>query len=345
MKILIVKTSSMGDLIHTLPVITDIRSHYPNAEIHWLAERPFHQIPALHAGVYTVILMAWRKWRKQLLTSDTRADAWAQIKALKATLQANAYDVIIDLQGLVKSAIWTRIAAKNTALKPCISHGYDWGSAREPLASLAYARRHTVDKTKLATQRSRSLAAKALGYEFDPQKNIADFGLSKTAIAAQTLPDAISAALPALPEKYWACVHGSSDERRLWKPDYWAAVALHLHVHQGMDCVLLWGSEAERERSESLSKAMQKLGVTAIVPPFLTIGQTATILARSQLCVGLDTGFTHLSGALGVNTLSLHSTHDPALTGVCGAGICRSLGSPAGHAALVDVCTEIDTLF
>ncbi len=312
----------MGDVIHTLPVLADIKQHLPNAQIDWLVETPFHQIVKLHPAITNVIPISWRKWRKHLRDATVRQT----IQAVIARLRFETYDVVIDLQGLVKSAVWTKLARGKQ------SHGFDWGSAREPLASLAYSRTHTISTSLLAIERSRLLCAAALGYSIDRQRT---FGIQA----------------PALTDKDWqitapyvAFVHGASDDARLWPQADWVKLARAAY-QRGLSVALTWGSDAERERSETLQHAMQALGVQAHVPPFLTIAQTAQVLANAVAVVGLDTGFTHLAGALAVPSLSIHRTHDPARTGVQGDALCIGLGGAGQTPRYDDVATAFEQLF
>ena len=154
MKILIVKTTSMGDVVHAVPVIADIRKHFPEAKIDWLAEDVFADIPRLTKGVDEVLVCSVRKWKKSLLNSETRK----QISALKSALRQKKYDLVIDLQGLIKSAVlasWTHAPVA----------GYDRSSIKEPLASFFYHSKFSVSRQLSAVERCRSLAALALGYE------------------------------------------------------------------------------------------------------------------------------------------------------------------------------------
>lgn len=305
MNILIVKTSSMGDVIHALPVLADIKTHHPEAHIDWLVETPFHQITALHPAIRTVVPISWRKWRKNLRDPAVRAAIHNTVR----TLRAAHYDCVIDLQGLVKSAVWSKLARGKAV------HGFDWRSAREPLASLAYTHTHTVSLDILAIDRSRLLCAAALGYDLPRTRR---FGI---------VPPALHDHDWQAPAPYWACVHGSSDDARLWPHADWVKLAATGHA-KGLAVVLIWGSEPERQRSEQLQKDLQAMDIEAFVPTFLTIAQTAQVLANAQAVVGLDTGFTHLAAALGKRCISLHRTHDPARTGVQGDDLCIALGGP-----------------
>lgn len=303
MRILIVKTSSMGDVIHTLPAMTDIQRHLRDAQIDWLVETPFHQIVKLHPAVTKTIPISWRKWRKTLRDPTVRQSIATTI----TTLREAKYDVVIDLQGLLKSALWVKIARGKQ------SHGFNWRSAREPLASIVYSHKHNISQSLLAIERSRFLCAAALGYSINNQRV---FGILAPPINDEDWQ---------VSELYAVFVHGSSDDARLWPEQHWIQLAHRAHQN-GLAVVLVWGSDSERQRSKSLQQAMQNLGIITYTPPFLTISQTAQVLTRACIVVGLDTGFTHLAGALTVPCISIHRTHDPARTGVQGNAFCTSLG-------------------
>ncbi|MDE2276080.1 MAG: lipopolysaccharide heptosyltransferase I, partial [Burkholderiales bacterium] len=190
-RLLIVKTSSMGDVVHALPVLADIRRHHPQAVIDWLVESPFAAIPQLHPGVRRVLPMAWRQWRARLLS----ATSWRAMRQLRHDLRGGDYDLVLDLQGLLKSALWARQSGAPVA-------GYDRATAREPLAAWAYQRRVGVPWTFHAVQRCRLLVAAHLGYAVPAEPP--DFGLR--APAPTWLPRAPYAVLipnASRPEKLW----------------------------------------------------------------------------------------------------------------------------------------------
>ncbi|HET9976258.1 MAG TPA: lipopolysaccharide heptosyltransferase I, partial [Burkholderiaceae bacterium] len=164
MRVLIVKTSSMGDVVHALPVVSDLRAAHPGIEIDWLVEAPFAAIPRLHAGVRRVLPLAWRKWRQSLLAGPTRA----AIAELRAELRRETYDLVLDLQGLVKSVLWGL-----QARGPLV--GYDRASIREPIAALAYQRTASVSRALQAVERNRRLAAAHGGYAMPA--TAPDFGI------------------------------------------------------------------------------------------------------------------------------------------------------------------------
>ena len=153
MRILIIKTSSMGDVVHALPAISDLRRLRPGITIDWLVEAPFAAIPRLHPAVTRVLPLGWRKWRKTLWRRDTRA----AVATLRDELKLEAYDLVIDLQGLLKSVMWGL-----QARGPLV--GYDRASIREPAAALCYQRTATVSRELHAVERCRRLMALHLGY-------------------------------------------------------------------------------------------------------------------------------------------------------------------------------------
>ncbi len=285
----------MGDVVHTMPAISDIAANVPSAQIDWLIEAPFAALPAMHPAIRTVIPIAWRKWRKRLFAADTRA----ALAAARAQLKAEQYDLIIDFQGLLKSALWATQARGPRA-------GYDWDSAREPLASLFYAKRAAVAVNQHAVERSRQLAAAHLNYTVaGPQR----FGLR--APSAGWMPQAA---------RYAVLITGASRPEKLWPESSWQAIAATLTA-QGYALVWLWGSAEESERSKRLAASAD-----GEAPPFLTVKGASAVLARASLCVGLDTGLTHIAAAFGVATVGIYCDHEPGLVGITGEGYVASVG-------------------
>ena len=285
----------MGDVVHTMPAISDIAANVPNAQIDWLVEAPFAALPAMHPAIRTVIPIAWRKWRRNLFAADTRT----ALTAAREQLQAEKYDRVIDFQGLLKSALWA-VQARG------VRAGYDWTSAREPLASLFYAKRAAVAIDQHAVERSRQLAAAHLNYSVSGAQR---FGLHS--------PDA---GWKPHTTRYAVLITGASRPEKLWPESSWQAIAATLTA-QGFALVWLWGSAEECERSKRL--AAQAGGE---VPPFLTVKDASAVLADASLCVGLDTGFTHIAAAFGVSTIGIYCDHEPGLVGITGEGYVASVG-------------------
>ena len=311
MRILIVKTSSMGDVVHALPAVSDMLRALPGLQLDWLVEAPFAAIPRLHAGVQRVLPLAWRKWRKTLWATDTRA----AMAALRGELRRERYDLVLDLQGLLKSVLWG-LQAKGPLL------GYGFSSIREPAAALFYRRRATVSRALQAVERNRRLAAAHLGY---PMPDSApDFGIAA--------PDGGWAA----PASSAVLIPCASRPGKLWPEDRWIAVGQRLQA-AGLTPVLVWGSYAERERAERIAA-----GCGGVVPPFLTVAETAAVLGQASQIVGLDTGFSHLAAAFGAPTIGIYCDHEPGLAGITGPGPVASLGGKGQMPSLSEVMAALE---
>ena len=298
-RILLVKTSSLGDVLHNLPVVSDIVRHYPNAQIDWVVEEGFAALPRLHPAVHNVIPVAVRRWRGKLLS----AAAWREIAAFRNMLATQRYDIAIDTQGLLKSALLMR----GTHGLRC---GFDRHSAREPLAASLYQRTFSVAPEQHAVERNRQLAAQALGYTLEER---ADYGIRPPAIAR-----------PAWLAKgvYAVLLHATSRADKLWSEANWVALGRYLH-EKNIRCVLPWGSEAEQARSLRLAGAIPD----AVVPPRLSLNEAAALLGGAQAVIGVDTGLAHLAAALGVPTVGIYTATDPALTGLYAGRCAVNLGN------------------
>ncbi|WP_130483558.1 lipopolysaccharide heptosyltransferase I [Sphaerotilus mobilis] len=312
-RILVVKTTSMGDVVHALPAISDIARAHPGALIDWLVEAPFAAIPKAHPAVRRVMPIAWRKWRKSLGRPETRA----AIAALRADLQAERYDLIIDFQGLLKSVMWAVQAHGPRA-------GYDWQSIREPLASLFYRHKARVSREWHAVVRNRALAADHLGYA--RPVDAPDFGLAPPVSSWQP------------PEPYAVLIPCASRPEKLWPEDRWQHLARRIRG-QGWTPVILWGSPAEQALALRLAEGS---GVDAVVPPFLSVADAGSVLASARLVVGLDTGFTHFAAAYARPTLGIYCDHEPGLAGVTGSGHVRSYGGKGQVPTLAEVEAGFD---
>ena len=315
MRILLVKTSSLGDVIHNLPVLADIRRHFPAATIDWCVEENFAAIPALHPAVETIIPVALRRWRKRLLHGAT----WQEIVAAGHALRAKNYDAVIDTQGLLKSALIAQ-RARGEHL------GYAADSAREPLAALFYRRRFSIGRQQHAVVRNRQLVAAALGYDID---DAPDYGIAMPALAADWLGDV----------PYVVFLTATSRDDKLWPEEHWLALGQQLHA-RGYRAVLPAGSPLERARAARLAAAIPG----AVAAPALDIRQLAALLAGSRAAVGVDTGLTHLAVALKIPTVALYTATDPGLTGVLGAGFHRNLGGAAQLPAPAAVLGEMQAV-
>ncbi|WP_342650297.1 lipopolysaccharide heptosyltransferase I [Pseudomonas sp. REB1044] len=288
MRVLIIKTSSLGDVIHTLPALTDAAHAVPGIRFDWVVEEGFAEIPSWHPAVDQVIPVAIRRWRKNLWQT-LKSGEW---KAFKQRVRERRYDLVIDAQGLVKSAWLTRLIKAPVA-------GLDRYSAREGLASRFYDRRLSVAVGQHAVERVRQLFALALAY--DLPEGLGQYGLD---LKRLQLP-------PTAP--YVVFLHGTTWATKHWPEAYWRELAERMGRRR-MKVVLPWGNAAEQARAERIAQGLEHCQVL----PKLNLAGVARILAAAKACVAVDTGLGHLAAALDVPTISLFGPTNPGLTGAYG---------------------------
>jgi len=287
--ILFVKTSSLGDVVHNCPAVSDAARALPGAAIDWIVEEPFAGIAAMHRAVRRVIPVAMRRWRATLW----RPEVWAEIRAWRRELRRERYDAVIDSQSLVKSALISALALGER-------HGMDRASARESLAAVFYQVRHAVPPELHAVERNRLLAAAALRYEVDHPP---DYGLR--------VPEADMSGCVVL-------LTMTSRADKLWPEERWIELGRGLRA----PAILPWGSAAERARAERIAAA-----IGGTVPPSQDLEGLARLFVAARGVVGLDTGLTHLAAALGVPTVGIYCGSDPTLTGLYSAPHARNIGA------------------
>ncbi|PWC12253.1 lipopolysaccharide heptosyltransferase 1 [Brenneria roseae subsp. americana] len=288
MRVLIIKTSSMGDVLHTLPALTDAMHTIPGIQFDWVVEEGFAQIPGWHPAVSRVISVAIRRWRKSWFSQQTRQER----AHFKQQLREYHYDAVIDAQGLIKSAaLVTRLARGK-------KHGQDCKSAREPLASWFYNYRHAISRQQHAVERVRELFAASLHYRKPAERG--DY-----AIAARFL-----SRLPADTNQYLVFLHATTRDEKHWPESHWHELIALLQP-SGLKIKLPWGTEHEHQRAERLAEGFPHVEVL----PRLTLQQVAEVLAGAKAVVSVDTGLSHLTAALDRPNLTLYGPTDPGLIG------------------------------
>jgi heptosyltransferase-1 len=311
--ILFIKTSSLGDVIHHIPALTDARSARKDAVFTWLVEEEIAPLVRLHPAVGEVIPVAWRRWRKSMYAPSTMAEIFENF----CTIRARQYDDIVDSQGLLRTALLTRIARGRR-------HGYDASSIREPLASPFYDVRHRVDRNLHAVERNRILSGLALGYV--PQ-GAPDFRFDRARFASDA-------------SRYAILLHATARTEKQWPEAHWIALGRALSESQGLELVLPWGSEVERVRSENIARQVQG----ARVPERVPLDQVAKLISGAQFVVGVDTGLLHLAAALSVPLVAIFTGSKPGLTGPVGSGrrsILGDIGMPPSVDAVMNATAEI----
>ncbi|WP_192355419.1 lipopolysaccharide heptosyltransferase I [Mesorhizobium mediterraneum] len=313
MKVLIVKTSSMGDVIHTFPAVEDAGRNRPDVSFDWCVEEAFAGIVALHPAIATIHTVAIRRWR----TSSLGPSTWREAAALRRALRDCRYDLVIDAQGLLKSALVAKLAAAPIA-------GFDRSSAREPSATLFYDRRYAVSRDLHAIERTRRLFGLALGYE-------PDFSGLESGI----VPPAGGSTF--VGEKTAFLLHGTSREDKKWPVGDWIETA-RLLVERGMTPVTTWSNDREKAVAEAIAEAVPQ---TVLVPKS-PLAEIAAIIGRSALVIGADTGLAHLASAFGLPTVAVFLATEPGLTGPRGPFSSTLLAAPGSRITPVEVVAEAE---
>lgn len=287
MKVLIIKTSSLGDVLHTLPAVTDAASQVAGVRFDWVVEEAFVEVPGWHAAVDSVIPVALRRWKHRPLHVLRLGEPQAAVRQLRQ----HSYARIVDAQGLLKSAVISRFARGPR-------YGLDSTSAREPLAARAYSRSFPVPRQQHAVQRVRQLFAAALEYEIPATEP--DYGIRSRFQVAQR-------------QSCLVFLHGTTWSTKHWPDEYWIELAA-LATAAGLQVKIPWGNATEQQRAEKIAGAHQ--GVEVL--PRMRLGELAAVIAGASGVVGVDTGLVHLAAALGTPCVTLYGATDPGLIGTVG---------------------------
>lgn len=312
-KILLVRTSSMGDIIHTFPAAVDFKKVFPDAQLHWLVEESLTEVCSLCPAIDALRITAFHRWRKTPFSQEVHAE----VRRLKNQLRSENYDAVVDTQGILRSA-W---AATWTGVPVC---GYSWKTAREPLASFLYKKTFSMPETLGAVRRYRRMLATSLGYTIDETH-------SKFGICPPPLPDV------QLPKEYAAFfVNTSLNRPKHWQEDRWQAVVANL-ASQGLDSVLFWGNKVEKDRVERIASVTSK----AHVLPRMSIPQVAAVVARAKIGIGLDTGLMHLAAALAIPCVAIWVNTDPKKVALVGEADCATLGDVGADVSVDEVLSAV----
>jgi len=302
MRVLIVKMSSLGDVIHTLPALTDAAAAIDGIRFDWVVEEAFAEIPAWHPAVDKVIPIALRRWRKRPIKSFGGPE-WARCKA---ALRAQHYDAVIDAQSLLKSAFVARLVNAPR-------FGMDKHSARERLAASLYHHPLAIPREMHAVERIRKLFADSLQYKLPESKG--DYGVrAKLAGAAQQANSGL------------LFFHGTARAEKLWPESHWVQLA-KLAGASGHKVWLPWGNEGEHQRAQRIAA---EDGSAQVLPKLDLLG-VAGMLMDVEGAVAVDTGLAHLSAALDVPTVSLYGPTHTVLIGAYGKNQIH-IQSPVGTA-------------
>ena len=313
-RILLIKTSSMGDIIHNLPVATDIRRHLPDAIIDWVVEEQYASLVAMHPSVDHVIPIALRRWRRSLLSPAT----WLEFGAFRRVLRSHAYDAIVETQGLLKSALVAKLARGPV-------YGFGRGTVREPIAAMLYDATVELPPEAHKIFRYRSVAAHAMGYAVAPE---IDYGIAPRVPRPQIVSG-----------RYCLAFHGTARAAKLWQEANWTELVRHLEK-AGYACILPWGSDVERARSERIASTNS----AAIVPLRLGLDDMSALIAGADFVVGVDTGLMHLAAALSRPVVGIFCDSNPIDACPVGPGPTAyrgHIGTPPTVADVAEAISEV----
>lgn len=320
MRILLIKMSSMGDVFHTFPALTDAMKALPDLQVDWVVEEGFAEIPAWHPVVNKVFPIGLRRWRKHPFKSRS------EIRQFFAQVNQQNYDLVLDAQGLLKS-VW--VARKIPALKV----GMDWSTVREPLASLFYDQKIHVPKNQHAITRLRQLFAQALKYDWQPGQPVA-YGLEIENGQSQVVLEEKAAKQEFELKDYIVGLHGTTWETKLWPEENWVALGQKLLL-EGKRWVLPWGNEAERQRAEQIRQLVEAMqadfkGKVWVPAERLSLNEVVALLKKSSAVVSVDTGLSHVAAALSVPMVVIYRVTDPVKVGALGEKV-QHLVSPVAE--------------
>lgn len=290
-KILLVKMTSMGDLIQCLPAITDAADAVPGIQFDWVVEESFTDIARLHPNVHRIISLPYRRWKK----NKWDALRSGELRDFYKELRRDHYDMVIDAQSNIKSAVVTRLSRG-------LRLGLDAKSVREYSAQFAYQKTIRVDRNQNHAERMRQLMAALIGYE--QPKTPANYGIHE---AIEPIPGL------ELPEKFVLMTHICSGQVKLWPEPFWKTVIADL-VQSGFSILLPWWSAEEKERSLRLKSNHENVH---LLPP-LHLAQKAFVLSKAFAAISLDTGLAHMAAALNTPNITLYGPSNPKHVGAYG---------------------------
>ena len=336
-KILLVKLSSLGDVLHNLPLVWDLRARLPNAQIDWVVEEAYvHLLEPLctregFKGVDRIIPFGLRRWKKHLFKLST----WQQFFAFKKQLQAVTYDTVIETQGLLKSALVCALAKKSTdAVVAGLANATEF-SGYEPIARFFYGHLVQVPVQTHAVDRSRLVMCSALDWPAIQRSDSPQFYGSQIQI------NLAKPVLSALKTPYVLFFHSTAREAKRWSNEAWITLGKEL-ASRGYQVVLPWGSPTEKAISVELAKQIPN----ALVPPGFSIEDAFKVITGASLTVGVDTGLTHLAAVLGLPTVEIYCDSPRWKTEGYWAYHIRNVGdmqSPPDAAEVVKASVELLT--
>ena len=299
-KILLVKLSSLGDVLHNLPIVWDLRARLPNAQIDWVVEEGYvHLLKPLLSrdgfkGIDRIIPFGLRRWKKNLFKLST----WKEFFTFKSELGKVSYDVLIETQGLFKSAVVCALANKSAnAVVAGLANATEF-SGYEPAARTFYNQSVQVPIQCHAIDRSRWVMCSALDWPLVDRSNTPRF---YPQAYVDSLSEKLDGTTPKLHVPYVLCFHSTAREAKRWSNANWILLGKEL-VGRGYQVVLPWGNQDEKRVSEEIASQIPG----AVVPSAFSIEEAFSVISGAALTVGVDTGLTHLAAVLGKPTVEIY---------------------------------------
>jgi len=312
LRVLLVKLSSLGDVIHTLPVVQDLHRAYPGIEIDWVVEPAFAGVLHMHPGLRRIIPCAFRDWRRARFNAKART----QMREFWSQLRQESYDSVIDLQGLSKSALVARLAKVSPQGVRFAMANRTWGSSYEPLTRWLADQSIALNPNLHALQRARWLCAKALHYDLAQDM---DCGLvvppAAQALDARLSSSALGETVPKV-----VFLMGTSRADKTWAETHWIELGQRFNA-SGVEVCLVHGSEHERQACEHIAAALE----LAVIWPRSTLVELAQGMVQTQGSVGVDSGLSHLSVALGLVHVQIYRFDTAWRTGPLGCAYQQSV--------------------
>lgn len=307
-KILIIKLSSLGDIVHTFPMVYDIKKHVKNCQIDWLVDESFADLVKLDNNVDNVISIPLRKWKKNKLFAIIEVFKW------KKQLSNTYYNYIVDAQGLIKSAIFTKFFTGKV-------YGYDKNSVKEKFASLFYKNVCAVDKECLAITKNRILAAKVFNYKIDNNK--LNFGINSIVKNINKNP-------------YIIFFHATSKNSKKFGINNWVTLADYLIKQHNLNVILPFGSDNEYEESLQIKTQTDSNNIK-LCDKVLNYNELVNLIFGAKFVFGVDTGLVHLTNALNKPVIAIYTDTNPQKTGIFESKIAKNIGYDGNPPLVSDV--------
>lgn len=320
MKVLVVKLTSMGDVLHLMPALSDLKLHHPSLSVDWMVEDSFSQIPRWHPCVKKVITVSTRRWRKL---------NWTNIKEFFSfwkELRSESYDAVIDAQGLMKSAVFSRFAKIN---KQGQRIGFSGDSIKETPAAFFYSNKVDVAREKHAIDRLRLLFADGFGYQYPTSTQ--DYSLTRSKSLKISNKDT-SNHMPTV-----FLLHGTTWATKHLPNAFWRDLA-ELIVADGYKVALCWGNDTEKERANWIAKDLSNVDVL----PKTSLNELKQAMNNASGAIAVDTGLGHLAAAIGLPCVSIYGSTDASLTGAIGENQSRIQSQYPCSPCLLKTCPKLN---